>query len=229
MKRAALLPLIAAASLSAQTSGLLISYYSTTDFALTADPDSPPWKNVTGVFAETGLAGQSVAGHKTEVRSRWTEHNLCLLFLCRYVTLNLYPGAPDTTRETDKLWEWDVAEVQIGSDLQHINLYKEFQVSPRGEWVDADVDRDHWNVERQLRWTSGFKVKARIDERNKVWYGEMQIPMDKIAARAPAAGVEMRVNFLRGQGPPPRQVIAWQPTGSREWHEPKVFGRMVLK
>lgn len=102
-------------------------------------------------------------------------------------------------------------------------------MSPRGEWVDADIDRDNWNVERQLRWASGFKAKGRIDEKNKVWYGEMQIPMDKIAARVPEKGVEMRANFLRGQGPRPRKVIAWQPTGSRQWHEPKVFGRLLLK
>lgn len=78
------------------------------------------------MVTETSLTGEPVPGHRTEIRSRWTKRNLYLLFLCHYETLNLHPGAPDTSRETDRLWDWDVAEAHVGSDLQHINLYKEF-------------------------------------------------------------------------------------------------------
>jgi hypothetical protein len=181
------------------------------------------------VFAEAGLKGEPVPGHRTEIRSRWTKQNLYVLFVCRYTVLNLFPGLPDTQHETNRLWEWDVAEAQIGSDLKNINLYKEFQVSPRGEWVDADVDREHWNVERQLSWASGLKVKARIDEHESVWYGEMRIPMSDLCVETPRKGIEWQGNFVRGQGPRPRKVIAWRPTGSREWHEPKVFGRILFE
>lgn len=205
----------------------LISYYAPSDFLLTADPAAEPWKGIPGAVIETGLTGQPIPNHRTEIRSRWTNRNLYLLFICHYETLNLHPN-PDTTKETDKLWLWDVVEAQIGSDLERINLYKEFQVSPQGEWVDADIDRNNWNVERQLQWNSGFKVKARIDSEQNIWYGEMQIPMYQIAPRRPTRGTEMRANFIRSQSRP-RKVIAWRPTKSREWHAPEVFGQLLLR
>ena len=79
-------------------------------------------------------------GHRTEIRSRWADKNLYLLFVCPYEELYAKPD-PSYTAETNKLWEWDVAEVFIGSDFQNIKRYTEFQVSPRGEWVDLDIDR----------------------------------------------------------------------------------------
>ena len=55
-------------------------------------------------------------------------------------------------------------------------------------------------------------VKSRLNKKERVWYGEMRIPIDRIDTRAPQAGVEMRINFYRLQGPPPqRKGIAWQP------------------
>ena len=44
--------------------------------------------------------------------------------------------------ETNELWNWDVAEVFIGSDFKNIRRYKEFEVSPQAEWVDLDVNLD---------------------------------------------------------------------------------------
>ena len=49
-----------------------------------------------------------------EVRSRWTLTHLYLLFTCPYDKLNVKPE-PVTLAETNKLWEWDVAEVFVGS------------------------------------------------------------------------------------------------------------------
>ena len=42
--------------------------------------------------------------------------------------------------ETNELWNWDVAEVFIGSDFKNIRRYKEFEVSPQAEWVDLDIN-----------------------------------------------------------------------------------------
>jgi hypothetical protein len=80
-----------------------------------------------------------------------------------------------------------------------------------------------------MQWDSGFTVKARIDEANKVWYGEMKIPLNSIDHRPPAAGIEYRINLYRLQGPDPRQKqIAWRPTGTGNHHVPESFGRLVL-
>jgi hypothetical protein len=75
------------------------------------------------------------------VRSRWTFYNLYLLFTCAYDAnepLNLKPD-PDLEKETNELWNWDVVEVFLGADANNIRRYKEFEISPQGEWVDLDV------------------------------------------------------------------------------------------
>lgn len=222
--------LLALAALAAADGpGVLISRYANAEFELTANPGARPWVNVPGVFAENNAMGQPTPGHRTEIRSRWTNYHLYLLFICPYETLYLRPS-PSTNLETNKLWEWDVAEAFIGTDFSNIRQYWEFQVSPQGEWVDLDIDRDNPRPEGGWRWNSGFEVKARIDEANKIWYGEMKIPLAKIDQRPPKPGLEMRINLYRLQGPPPtRKQIAWQPTGSRNHHVPEAFGRLRLE
>jgi hypothetical protein len=81
-------------------------------FALTADPDAQSWKEIKGAIAERGPRGDLTPGHRTEIRSRWSEKNLYVLFICPYQELFLKPE-PSTAAETNKLWEWDVAEVFI--------------------------------------------------------------------------------------------------------------------
>lgn len=205
------------------------SFHSNTDFALTADPDSAGWKKIRGVTAERDSLGKLTPGHRTEIRSRWTEKNLYLLFICPYEQLYLNPN-PSTTTETNKLWDRDVAEVFIGSDFKDIKRYTEFQVSPQGEWVDLDIDRNPNPPNHDARWNSGFEVKARVDADKKVWYGEMRIPMDKIDKRPARASQELRINFYRFQGPPPdRKRIAWQPTNADNYHVPEAFGLLRME
>jgi hypothetical protein len=188
------------------------------------------WKSVKGVFAGLGPLGTVTPGFRTEIRSRWTDKNLYILFICPYQQLYLKSN-PSTTTETNKLWEWDVAEVFIGTDFKDIKRYTEFQVSPQGEWVDLDIDRNpNPPVHNWETWNSGFEVKARIVPEKKVWYGEMRIPMDKIDKREPKLGNLMRINFYRFQGPPPnRKQIAWNPTGVNNYHVPEKFGTLKLE
>src|SRR5579863_5142447 len=209
--------------------GLIVSRHADDDFALTADPGAAPWKSVAGVFLENGPKGEPVPGHRTEVRSRWTGDNVYFLFVCPYETLHLHPN-PSRTRETNELWDWDVAEVFVGTDFQHIRQYKEFEMSPQGEWVDLDIDRDSPHPEKGWLWNSGFEVKARIDSSRKIWYGEMRIPVKSIDKRPPAQGLEMRINFYRCQGANPGlKYLAWQPTGAETFHVPEAFGKMKLE
>ena len=228
MKSALLLAglLLAAAQNDSKT---IRSVYSQTDFTLTADPDSTQWKAVQGVTTTRGPLGESTPNHRTEIRSRWSDRNLYLLFICSYDQLYPKPN-PSTTTETNRLWDWDVAEAFIGSDFQDIKRYTEFQVSPQGEWVDLDIDRKPASPIHNVQWNSEYEVKARINQSAKVWYGEMRIPMDKIDKRTAQAGQELRVNFYRFQGPPPdRKRIAWQPTNSDNYHTPEAFGLLRLE
>jgi len=208
--------------------GLIVSHRAESDFALTADPNGKPWKGTPGVFAERDRRGNLVPGHRTEIRSRWTKGSLYLLFICPYEELYLRPN-PSTTSETNQLWDWDVAEAFVGTDFGNIKRYKEFQVSPQGEWVDLAIDLSATPPAYDPRWSSGFEVKARLDRNARVWFGEMRVPMAAIDTRTPQAGREMRVNLYRLQGPPAnRKYINWQPVNSDFFHTPEAFGRLRL-
>ncbi|MCI0662743.1 MAG: carbohydrate-binding family 9-like protein [Acidobacteria bacterium] len=205
------------------------SSYIKSDFTLTADPGSPHWKNIKGVIADRGPRGNLTPGHRTEVRSVWSDKNLYFLFICPYEEFHLRSN-PSTTTETNRLWEWDVAEVFIGTNFENIKKYTEFQVSPQGEWVDLEIDRGTDPPNHNWGWNSGFEVKAKVESEKKLWYGEMRIPMEKIDSRKPQAGNIMRINFYRLQGPPPnRKHIAWQPTNADNYHVPEAFGVLKLE
>jgi hypothetical protein len=210
--------------------GVIVSKYVKSDFQLTANPAAKPWKKIAGVIAANDVNGKPVPGHRTEIRSRWNRRNLYFLFICPYEQLYLKPGPFTTTAETNGLWDWDVAEVFIGWDLNNIGQYKEFEISPRGEWVDLDIDRSKPRSAVNWQWNSGFEVRTRLDEARKIWYGEMKIPLGQIDTRPPKPGLEFRINLYRIQGPPPgRKFIAWQPTYSPSYHTPAAFGRLRLE
>jgi hypothetical protein len=162
------------------------------------------------------------------VRSRWTSDSLYVLFVCPYEELNLKPS-PDTVAETNKLWNWDVAEIFLGTDFENIRRYKEFEVSPQGEWIDLDVNLALPNHEVGWTWNSGFKVRARIDRKAKVWYGAMRIPFAALNSRAPQDGEVFRANLLRSQGPETNhKLIAWRSPLNDTFHTPERFGELQL-
>ena len=198
------------------------------DRALDLDPASPLWSAARPVYAERGRWGEAEPAGRTEIRSRWTEKNLYLLFVCPYRRMHLKPD-PHPGRETDHLWDWDVAEAFIGTDFGHIGRYTEYEVSPQGEWVDLEIDRDHPAAQGGIGWNSGFEAKARIDRAASVWYAAMRIPMQAIGLKGAAPGKKMRMNLYRIEGPPPdRTYITWQPTQSETFHVPEAFGTLTL-
>ena len=211
-----------------QDAGAFKSVYAAQDVALDTNPGAAFWRGAVPVYAEVDAHGKVVPSHRTEVRSRWTKENLYLLFVCPYEELHLKPS-PDTVKETNKLWNWDVAELFIGSNFQDIRRYKEFEVSPQGEWIDLDINLASPHHEDGWIWNSGFQVAARIDHKAKVWYGVMRIPFAAIDDRAPAAGNVFRANLFRSQGPPERQQsIAWKAPMTGTFHTPERFGQLEL-
>jgi hypothetical protein len=193
------------------------------------NPGSEFWKSAPTVFAANDNFGKPIPGLKTEIRSRWTKNNLYFLFICPYHELWLKPE-PATSTETNKLWDWDVAEVFIGSDFDHIRRYKEFELSPQGEWVDLDINLDSRASAGGIKWNSDFATAARIDSNAKVWYGVMRIPWTEIDTRPPVPGNKLRINLYRQQGAPPdRKQICWQPTQKVTFHVPESFGLLTLQ
>lgn len=223
-----LLLLSAAIHAHAIERGAFLSAFADRDVALDTNPESTFWQGAPSVIAEVDHQGRVVASYRTQVSSRWTKNNLYLLFVCPYEELFLKPS-PNLVEETFGLWNWDVAELFIGSDFHNIRRYKEFEVSPQQEWTDLDINLDLPDHTVGWTWNSGFQVAARIDPKTKIWYGAMRIPFTSLDARPPVAGRTFRANLFRSQGPPEhRQSIAWKAPMSDTFHAPESFGRLTL-
>lgn len=206
----------------------MISVQSASDVPLSSDPHSAFWRGTKTIYMDSDYQGKRDPKYKTTVLTRWTRQNLYFLFICPYERLNLKPN-PSTSTETNELWNWDVAEVFIGSDFKDIRRYKEFEVSPQGEWIDLDIDLHKPHHEDGWTWNSGFQVAARIDPTAHVWYGAMKIPYAAIDTRPAVAGNVLRINLFRSQGPgSDRHAIAWQPTMANTFHVPERFGLLKL-
>ncbi len=219
---------VVCSSLAIAADKTIESAWAEKDATLDTNPASQFWRGARPVDMELDSHGKRVPKYRTEVRTRWTETNLYFLFVCPYQELSLKPN-PDTKRETNALWNWDVAEVFLGSDFQDIKRYKEFELSPQGEWIDLDVDLHKPHHEDGWTWNSGFEVSARIDRRARIWYGAMRIPYSAIDHRPAAPGNALRMNLFRSQGPAShRQEITWQAPMSNTFHVPERFGLLML-
>lgn len=209
-------------------SSLIMSRRADKDVAANTDPDSAFWSGIPAIFPEKDNFGKKTEGFRTEIRSRWTKSNLYFLFICPYRELHLKPN-PQVDAETQGLWNWDVAEVFIGSNFVNIRKYREFEVSPQGEWTDLDINLDAPNHEDGWVWNSGFEVSARIDPIARRWYGLMRIPYSAVDTRSASAGNRLRVNFFLSEGRTPRHIsIAWQATHESTFHVPLAFGILQL-
>jgi hypothetical protein len=220
----------AMAAAAADPSSVLESAYAAADFELQLDPQSEVWKDAPRVVADHDKSGDRLPDRHTEIRSRWTEQNLYLFYICPYATLNLKPN-PNIDVETPQLWNWDVAEAFIGWNFNEITRYKEFQVSPQGEWVDLDIDRANpSDAQQAMKWNSGYKAAARIDEKARIWYGAMRIPFAAIDTRPPEKGRELRIGLYRIDGvESSKRYYAWRPTRGVTFHMPQAFGILRLR
>jgi hypothetical protein len=122
-----------------------------------------------------------------------------------------------------------VAEVFIGSDFKNFRRYKEFEISPQGEWIDLDINLDAPRHEDRWVWNSGFQSSARIDQAANTWYGFMRIPYAAVDPRTPLTGNILPINLFRSQGARSNhKSIVWQPTHRPTFHVPEVFGELKL-
>jgi len=216
---------------AADSTEVFVSVYANKDEKVSAKPDTSFWKGVKGISIVNDYFGQPIPGYHSEVRSRWTKDNLYLLYVSSYQQLTLKPD-PETEKETNQLWNFDVAEAFIGWDPEQIGRYREFEVSPHAEWVDLNIDRTAPRGTGQAgwMWNSGWKVAAQIDEKKHLWYAEMVIPWSAFSSNPPTAGTEMRANFFLSAGPSTdKKNLAWRKTDKKSFHVPEVFGKLRLE
>ena len=150
----------------------------------------------------------------------WTSGKIYLRFRCRYRSIHVFTDAGPNSRR-DELWERDVAEVFLQPDRFGEKLYKEFEVSPSGQWLDLDI------TPQGLRHiASGMRSRTVIDESAKIWVADVAVPTAAITSAFDPAQ-SWRVNFFRCEGlDPQRFYSAWQPTGTEKpnFHVPQKFG-----
>src|SRR4051812_46944943 len=88
--------------------------YVASDASVTLDPSAAFWKDApVAAFAHNSL-GKDTGLKPTEVRVKWSKQFLYVLFVGPYDAMHLKPN-PVTNQDTVPLWDWDVAEMFIGS------------------------------------------------------------------------------------------------------------------
>ena len=199
---------------------------------LNTDPDSPAWSHASSTWIEKDCSRQiDYPRLKTEVRGFWTDSDLYLLFVSPYYELNLWLP-PDNSKDRLKLWDRDVVEFFLGDDWANINVYREFEIAPTGDWVDLAIDRTRDSYDAD--WNSGWQRQGRIDEKNHTWYAAARVPLHSVSEKKVAAGTKWRVNLYRIDGlgaDPQRRFMCWQPTcvvNRDPNHVPEHFGTLIF-
>ncbi len=184
-------------------------------------PSAADWERADTIrFSHDWQGKNSDPGRETEVRVLWSEIELYLWFCCAYHSIDVHTDC-DTNGRRDYLWERDVAEVFLQTDRFGEKYYKEFEVSPNGQWLDLDI-----TPEGLRHITSGMRSIVRVDEVARVWLAELAIPLVALTENFDPAQ-SWRVNFFRCEGlDPNRFYSAWQPTETEtpNFHVPQRFG-----
>ena len=186
-------------------------------------PVEGDWERASPIsFAHDWRGENQDPRRQTEVRVVWSEDELYLRFHCRCRAIHVFPDA-DKNGRRDELWDRDVAEVFLQPGRFGEKYYKEFEVSPNGQWLELDI------TPQGLRHiTSGMRSSVRLDEARGEWIAQLAIPVRAITARFDSAQ-PWRVNFFRCEGVDPLRFYgAWQPTGTPtpNFHVPGVFGTL---
>jgi len=189
-------------------------------------PEESAWEKATAYSYDQDWKGENAdPGRATEVRLLWTPETLFLRFHCKYKTIFVFPDArPDGWRY--ELWDRDVAEAFLQPDATDPFVYREFEVSPNGYWIDLAVS--HGKIE-ELH--SGLKRRVVLDEKAKTWTAELAIPMKALTMQFDARHA-WRANFYRIEGETePRFYSAWSPTYSPKpsFHVPSQFGTLEFR
>ncbi|SRR6266700_3111763 len=157
---------------------------------------------------------------ETEVQILWSRQFLYLRFLAHYRELYVFP---ETNGRRERLWQRDVAEVFLQPDTKLPDHYKEFEVSPKGEWLDLDIFPGGAS-----NLMCDVKTNTAIDGEKHVWTAEMALPI-KCITQAFDPDAVWKLNLFRIEGADPdRRYFAWQPTKTPRpnFHVPEVFGTL---
>ena len=186
-------------------------------------PPKSAWEKAPAIRFDQDWRGENPDPQRaTEFRLLWTPETLFLRFDCNYRSIFVFPDSrADGWRY--ELWDRDVAETFLQPDATDPLVYREFEVSPNGYWIDLAVS--HGKIE-ELH--SGLHRRVVQDEKTKTWTAELAIPMKYLTAQFDPKH-SWRANFYRIEGDTePRFYSAWSPTYSPNpnFHVPSAFGTL---
>ena len=188
-----------------------------------AFPDESDWRLSEPVrFCHDWRGNHPDPQRSTEVSVMWSPDELYLRFRCRYRKLHVFADSEPNGRRHE-LWDRDVAETFLQSDRFGEKHYKEFEVSPNGQWLDLDI-----TPQGLTHISSGMRSMVKMDEAGHFWTAEVAIPMAALTPKFDPAQF-WRVNFFRCEGiDPDRFYSAWQPshTPTPDFHVPEAFGTL---
>jgi hypothetical protein len=189
-------------------------------------PTQAAWQTTAPIVFDHDWKGQNADPlRSTEVRLLWTLETLFLRFAARYRELNVFEDS-DADGRRDHLWDRDVVEVFLQPDASDPWIYKEFEFSPNGMWIDLDVNHGALSNPH-----SGLVRRVTISAAETIWIAEVGIPM-KALTDAFDPNKTWRVNFFRVEGAAePRFYSAWNPTGTPEpsFHVPEAFAPLIFR
>ncbi len=157
---------------------------------------------------------------ETEARLLWSREHLYVRFLCRYRGIYVYDGG--NTRR-DQLWLRDVAELFIRTGAEDPRHYKEFEISPNGDWLDLDIAQG-----TKSHLLCDLKSRVEVNPNARVWAAELAIPIHCLTLSFDP-GTIWRLNLFRIEGEEPNRFYsAWQPTCTTRpnFHVPERFGEL---
>ena len=185
----------------------------------------------------TGTAKPEVS---TTVRVLWSDKFLYLGYECPYTKLTVF-DPPQHGKERLGLWDRDVVEAFIGSDLDHIGRYTEFEIAPTNEKLDLILNLESGGrasprasaekpapSERDFDWQSGFESAIKTNEQAHVWTAEVRIPLAKLSTSKPEPGTRWRLNLYRCDRAN-NAFLAWNPTLQGSFHAPEKFGTLIFE
>jgi alpha-galactosidase len=157
---------------------------------------------------------------ETEVRLLWSDKSLFIRFRCRYRDIYVYEGG---NSRRDQLWMRDVAELFIQTGNEALHHYREFEISPNGDWLDLDISPG-----KKTHLFYDLKSRVTIHPDTRLWTAELAIPWDCLA-QAFDPSETWRLNLFRIEGAEPNRFYsAWRPTHTPQpnFHVAEQFGKL---
>jgi hypothetical protein len=114
-----------------------------------------------------------------------------------------------------------VAELFLHPETEELRRYREFEISPNGDWLDLDISPGNKSII-----FCDLISRVVVDTRQRIWTAEMAIPTSCLAVPFDP-GTIWRLNLFRIEGEEPyRFYSAWRPTYTLQpnFHVPEAFG-----